>query len=164
MSISNDQRRAVEDLDLTWSATVYNGLDLSRYNEVPHDSDGYLGFVGRSPRRRGRWRRSRSRDVPGVPLRMAAKVDPTDVAYYEEDVAPQMGSGVDFVGEITEDEKPAFYAGARATLFPSDWPEPFGLVMIESLAAGTPVVALRRGLCARGHRGRGDRLHLRRRR
>ena len=81
----------------------------------------------------------------GVPLRMAAKVDPTDVAYYEEEVAPQMGSDVDFVGEITEDEKPAFYAGARATLFPSDWPEPFGLVMIESLAAGTPVVALRRG-------------------
>ena len=60
-----------------------------------------------------------------------------------------MGPNVDFVGEIEEHEKPEFYAGARATLFPSDWPEPFGLVMIESLAAGTPVIALRRGLGAR---------------
>ena len=145
VSISNDQRRAVEDLDLTWAATVYNGLDLSRYNEVPHDSDGYLGFVGRIAEEKGPLAAIEVSRRTGVPLRMAAKVDPTDVAYYEEDVAPQMGSGVDFVGEITEDEKPAFYAGARATLFPSDWPEPFGLVMIESLAAGTPVVALRRG-------------------
>ena len=145
VSISNDQRRAVEDLDLTWAATVYNGLDLSRYNEVPHDSDGYLGFVGRIAEEKGPLAAIEVSRRTGVPLRMAAKVDPTDVSYYEEDVAPQMGSGVDFVGEITEDEKPAFYAGARATLFPSDWPEPFGLVMIESLAAGTPVVALRRG-------------------
>ena len=80
-----------------------------------------------------------------VPLRMAANVDPTDVPYYEQEVVPHMGPDVDFVGAITEDEKPAFYAGARATLFASDWPEPSGLVMIESLAAGTPVVALRRG-------------------
>ena len=76
---------------------------------------------------------------------MAAKVDPLDVPYYENEVKPQMGPDVDFIGEIEEHEKPAFYAGARATLFPSDWPEPFGLVMIESLAAGTPVIALRRG-------------------
>ena len=80
-----------------------------------------------------------------MPLRLAAKVDPTDVTYYQEEVAPQMGSHVRFVGEITEDEKPTFYACARATLFPSDWPEPFGLVMIESLAAGTPVIALLAG-------------------
>ncbi len=145
VSISNDQRRAVEDLDLTWAATVYNGLDLSRYREVPHDRDGYLGFVGRIAAEKGPLSAIEVSRRTGVPLRMAAKVDPTDVAYYEDEVAPQMGSDVDFVGEITEDEKPAFYAGARATLFPSDWPEPFGLVMIESLAAGTPVVALRRG-------------------
>ena len=76
---------------------------------------------------------------------MAAKVDPLDEDYYEEEVKPEMGPDVDFIGEIEEHDKPAFYAGARATLFPSDWPEPFGLVMIESLAAGTPVIALRRG-------------------
>ena len=145
VSISDDQRRAVEDLDLTWAATVHNGLDLSRYREVPHDRDGYLGFVGRIAVEKGPLTAIEVSRRTGVPLRMAAKVDPTDVTYYEEEVAPQMGSDVDFVGEITEDEKPAFYAGARATLFPSDWPEPFGLVMIESLAAGTPVIALRRG-------------------
>ena len=80
---------------------------------------------------------------------MAAKVDPLDEEYYEQEVRPHMGQGVDFIGEIDELQKPEFYAGARATLFPSDWPEPFGLVMIESLAAGTPVIALRRGWCPR---------------
>jgi glycosyltransferase involved in cell wall biosynthesis len=145
VSISNDQRRAVEDLDLTWAATVYNGLDLGHYRDVRHDEDGYLGFVGRIATEKGPLSAIEVSRRTGVPLRMAAKVDPTDVGYYEEEVAPQMGSHVDFVGEITEEEKPAFYAGARATVFPSDWPEPFGLVMIESLAAGTPVIALRRG-------------------
>lgn len=145
VSISNDQRRAVEDLDLTWATTVYNGLDLSHYREEPHDKDGHLGFVGRIAHEKGPLTAIEVSRRTGLPLRMAAKVDPTDVRYYEEEVAPQMGAHVDFVGEITEKEKPAFYAGARATLFPSDWPEPFGLVMIESLAAGTPVIALRRG-------------------
>jgi glycosyltransferase involved in cell wall biosynthesis len=145
VSISDDQRRAVEDLDLTWAATVYNGLDLSHYRDAPHDPDGYLGFVGRIAEEKGPLTAIEIARRTDLPLRMAAKVDPTDVAYYEGEVAPRMGAGVDFVGEITEDEKPAFYAGARATLFPSDWPEPFGLVMIESLAAGTPVIALRRG-------------------
>jgi glycosyltransferase involved in cell wall biosynthesis len=145
VSISNDQRRAVDDLDLTWAATVYNGLDLDHYREVSHDADGYLGFVGRIAPEKGPLMAIEISRRTGLPLRLAAKVDPTDVTYYEEEVAPQMGSHVDFVGEITEDEKPASYAGARATLFPSDWPEPFGLVMIESLAAGTPVIALRRG-------------------
>ena len=145
VSISDDQRRAVEDLDLTWAATVYNGLDLRHYRDVPHDGDGYLGFVGRIAQEKGPLAAIEISRRTGLPLRMAAKVGPTDVEYYEEEVAPQMGSHVDFVGEIMEDEKPAFYAGARATLFPSDRPEPFGLVMIESLAAGTPVIALRRG-------------------
>jgi glycosyltransferase involved in cell wall biosynthesis len=145
VSISDDQRRAVEDLDLTWAATVHNGLDLDHYRDVPHDSDGYLGFVGRIAHEKGPLTAIEVSRRTGVPLRLAAKVDPTDVAYYQEEVAPQMGSHVRFVGEITEDEKPTFYACARATLFPSDWPEPFGLVMIESLAAGTPVIALRRG-------------------
>ena len=76
---------------------------------------------------------------------MAAKVDPLDEEFYAQEVKPHLGRGVDFIGEIDELQKPEFYAGARATLFPSDWPEPFGLVMIESLAAGTPVIALRRG-------------------
>jgi glycosyltransferase involved in cell wall biosynthesis len=145
VSISDDQRRAVADLPLTWTATVYNGLDLATYQDVPHDAEGYLGFVGRIAEEKGPLAAIEISDRSGVPLRMAAKVDPLDVPYYENEVKPEMGSHVDFVGEIEEREKPAFYAGARATLFPSDWPEPFGLVMIESLAAGTPVIALRRG-------------------
>ena len=146
VSISDDQRRAVDDLDLTWAATVYNGLDLRHYRDSAHDREGCLAFVGRIAHEKGPLTAIEVSRRTGVPLRMAAKVDPTDVTYYEEEVAPQIrDNDVDFVGEITEDEKPAFYAGARATLFPSDWPEPFGLVMIESLAAGTPVIALRRG-------------------
>ena len=106
----------------------------------------YLAFVGRlCPEKRP--------DIAveiaartGWPLRVAAKVDPSDEEYFEEQIAPLFEAhDVDFVGELGEDDKPAFYAGAAATLFPSDWPEPFGLVMIESLAAGTPVIALRRG-------------------
>jgi glycosyltransferase involved in cell wall biosynthesis len=145
VSISDDQRRAVADLDLTWAATVYNGLDLACYRDGPHDPDGYLGFVGRIAEEKGPLAAIEISRRAGLPLRMAAKVDPLDVDYYEQEVKPEMGADVDFVGEIEEHEKPAFYAGARATLFPSDWPEPFGLVMIESLAAGTPVIALRRG-------------------
>ncbi|MBA2952486.1 glycosyltransferase [Nocardioides sp. MAH-18] len=145
VSISDDQRLAVADFDLTWAATVYNGLDLTAYQDVPHDSDGYLGFVGRITEEKGPLAAIEISRRTGVPLRMAAKVDPLDVDYYEDEVKPEMGPDVDFIGEIDEQEKPAFYAGARATLFPSDWPEPFGLVMIESLASGTPVIALRRG-------------------
>ncbi len=144
VSISDDQRRAVADLDLSWAATVYNGLDLTAY-DVPHDADGYLAFVGRIAEEKGPLAAIEIARRSGLPLRMAAKVDPLDETYYEEEVKPHMGPNVDFVGEIEEHQKPEFYAGARATLFPSDWPEPFGLVMIESLAAGTPVIALRRG-------------------
>jgi glycosyltransferase involved in cell wall biosynthesis len=145
VSISDDQLLAVADLDLTWAATVYNGLDLSSYHEAPLDSDGYLGFVGRIAEEKGPLAAIEIARRSGIPLRMAAKVDPLDAEYYEQEVRPHMGQGVDFIGEIDELQKPEFYAGARATLFPSDWPEPFGLVMIESLAAGTPVIALRRG-------------------
>ena len=145
VSISDDQRRAVADLDLRWAATVYNGLDFTAYQDVSHDSDGYLAFVGRIAEEKGPLAAIEVSRRTGLPLRMAAKIDPLDEEYYETEVKPQMGPDVDFIGEIQEREKPAFYAGARATLFPSDWPEPFGLVMIESLAAGAPVIALRRG-------------------
>ncbi len=145
VSISDDQRRAVADLDLTWADTVYNGLDFAAYQDVSHDPRGYLGFVGRMAEEKGPLAAMDVARRTGLPLRMAAKIDPLDEEYYETEVEPAMGPDVDFIGEIDEEAKPDFYAGARATLFPSDWPEPFGLVMIESLAAGTPVVALRRG-------------------
>ena len=82
----------------------------------------------------------------GWPLRVAAKIDPLDVDYWHAAIKPLFKSyDVDFIGEIGEDEKPSFFGDAAATLFPIDWPEPFGLVMIESLASGTPVIALRNG-------------------
>jgi glycosyltransferase involved in cell wall biosynthesis len=145
VSISHDQRRAVEDLDLTWAATVHHGLELEAYREVPHDTDGYLGLVGRMSEEAGPLTAVEVSRRSGVPLRIATTVDPADVSWFEGEVRPRMGAHVRLVGEIAEDEKPTFYACARATLFPSERPEPSGLAVIESLAAGTPVVALRRG-------------------
>ncbi len=141
VSISDHQRLALEGCPVDWLATIPNGLDLSDYHRQARGEGSYLAFVGRiCPEKRP----DIAVDVAartGWPLRVAAKVDPSDVAYFEEQIAPLFEAhDVDFVGELSEADKPAFYAGAAATLFPSDWPEPFGLVMIESLAAGTPVV------------------------
>jgi glycosyltransferase involved in cell wall biosynthesis len=146
VSISDHQRIALDGCPVDWLATIPNGLDLQAYHAAQRGGANYLAFVGRiCPEKRP--------DIAvevaartGWPLRVAAKVDPTDRDYFEDQIAPLFEAhDVDFVGELCEADKPAFYAGAAATLFPSDWPEPFGLVMIESLAAGTPVIALRRG-------------------
>ena len=145
VSVSDDQRRAVGDLDLTWAATVHHGLELGGYRGVPHDADGYLGFVGRVAEEDAPLTAIEVSRRTGVPLRMAATVTPGDVAYYQEEVAPRMRPDVRFVGGVREHEKPTFYACARATIFPSDRPAPFEPAMVESLAAGTPVIALRRG-------------------
>jgi glycosyltransferase involved in cell wall biosynthesis len=146
VSISDHQREAVEGLPVDWIATVPNGLDLGPYHRQPRGRGGYLAFVGRIT---GEKRPDLAVEVArrtGWPLRVAAKVDPADVDYYHREIEPLFGSDdVEYVGELDEAAKPSFYADAAATLFPSDWPEPFGLVMIESLAAGTPVIALRRG-------------------
>ena len=145
VSVSDDQRRPVGDLDLTWAATVHHGLELGGYRGVPHDADGYLGFVGRIGEEDAPLSAIEVSRRTGVPLRMAARVTPGDVIYYQEEVAPRMGPAVCLVGEVREHEKPTFYACARATIFPSERPAPFELAMVESLAAGTPVIALRRG-------------------
>jgi glycosyltransferase involved in cell wall biosynthesis len=147
VSISNEQRRAVADLPLRWMATCPNGLDLSAYLDRPATPHGdYLAFVGRiTPEKRPDWAVEVARRA-GRTLRVAAKIDPVDIDYWETEIRPLFcASDVDFIGEIGEAEKPSFFGGAAATLFPVDWPEPFGLVMIESLASGTPVIALRKG-------------------
>jgi glycosyltransferase involved in cell wall biosynthesis len=146
VSISDHQRRAVNGLPLHWAATVYNGLDLDAYQREVRRDDGYLAFVGRIHPEKGPALAVEVARRSGRALRVAAKIDPFDIDYYRNDIEPLFEANcVRFDGELDEPCKPAFYAGATATLFPSDWPEPFGLVMIESMAAGTPVIALRRG-------------------
>jgi glycosyltransferase involved in cell wall biosynthesis len=147
VSISDHQRGPVEDLPVRWTATCPNGLDLSAYFAASRCTNGeYLAFVGRiTPEKRPDWAvevAARS----GRKLRVAAKVDAVDVDYWDAVIEPLFRKhDVEFVGEIGEADKPSFFAQAAATLFPIDWPEPFGLVMIESLATGTPVIALRNG-------------------
>ena len=145
VSISNDQRRPVRDLDLNWMATVPHGLELGSYLHQTRQHDEHLAFVGRVCPEKGLDTAISVARRCGRPLRIAAKVDPMDLDYFECSIEPLLGDDTTFVGEIGEDRKPSFFASAAATLFPINWPEPFGLVMIESLAAGTPVIALRNG-------------------
>jgi glycosyltransferase involved in cell wall biosynthesis len=120
---------------------VYHGLPVERYAFAPEDQ-GYLAFLGRlSPEKQADLAIEIARRV-GLPLKIAAKVDAVDQEYFERTIAPLLDDPlVEFLGEIGDDDKPAFLGGARALLFPIDWPEPFGLVMIEAMACGTPVVA-----------------------
>ena len=145
VSVSDSQRAPLRHASLRWAGTVHNGLELGHYQAQPRPGGDHLAFVGRISPEKGPTLAVEVARRTGRPLQMAAKVDPMDVEYFEQDVEPLVGGDVTFVGELDEVRKPAFFAGAAATLFPSDWPEPFGLVMIESLAAGTPVIALRRG-------------------
>ena len=164
VSISDHQRLAVADLDLRWAATVYNGLDLATYAAVAHDADGYLAFVGRIARRRVPLAAVEIAAPDGWPLRVAAKVDPFDEEYFEQEIEPLLRPRRRLRRGARRARSRRSTPARAATLFPSDWPEPFGLVMIESLAAGTPVIALRRGSVPEVVVRRGHRLHLRRRR
>lgn len=146
VSISDSQRRPLDHFPVTWAGTCHNGLALEDYFATPARPGDYLAFVGRlTPEKRPDW----AVEVAlrsGLPLRVAAKVDPLDEEYFEREIEPLFRAhDIEFLGEIGEASKPEFYAGARALLFPIDWPEPFGLVMVESLAAGTPVIALDNG-------------------
>ena len=146
VSISNHQRVAVESLGLHWAATVYNGLDLAQYHSATRRRGEHLAFIGRINPEKGPAMAVEIARLSGRSLHVAAKIDPLDADYYRDEIEPVFrANDVWFMGELAEQHKPDFYAGAAATLFPSDWPEPFGLVMIESMAAGTPVIALRRG-------------------
>ena len=145
VSVSDSQREPLSRHRVRWMATVHNGLDLRCYREEPRRASDDLVFVGRMSPEKGPMLAIEVARRTGRHLKMGAKVDPVDVEWFEQVVEPELGGSVEFVGELDEARKPGFFAGAAATVFPSDWPEPFGLVMIESLAAGTPVVALRRG-------------------
>jgi glycosyltransferase involved in cell wall biosynthesis len=143
VSISDDQRLAAPDVN--WVATVHHGLPASLYSFQPTPGD-YLLFLGRICREKGTDRAIRIATRAGMPLRIAAKVDPADREYFESAVRPLLNDPrIEFLGEVGGKRKLELLASARALLFPIDWPEPFGLVMIEALACGTPVLARRRG-------------------
>ena len=144
VSISNDQRRPIAKAN--FAATVHHGIPTSLQTPIYNPRGGYVAFLGRiSPEKRPD-RAIRIARALGIPLKIAAKVDKVDEAYFREEIAPLLGDpGVEFIGEIDERSKTEFLGEARALLFPIDWPEPFGLVMIEAMACGTPVLAFRQG-------------------
>ena len=143
VAISESQRRWSPDAN--WVATVHHGLPLDRMPFGP-TAGNYLAFVGRITPEKGIAECIEvARDV-GMPLRIAAKVyDEHEKQHFAEVVEPALGPDVEFLGELGQPERDALYAGAAATLMLGAWPEPFGLVAIESMATGTPVIARRAG-------------------
>lgn len=144
VSISDAQRRPIPRAN--WRGTVYHGLPLDTYTFRPGPGS-YLAFLGRVCPEKGLDKAIEIARQVGLPLRIAARVDPVEQSYYEEVIEPLCRAvpSVQFVGEVGGAAKDAFLGGASALLFPIDWEEPFGLVMIEAMACGTPVVAFRRG-------------------
>jgi glycosyltransferase involved in cell wall biosynthesis len=145
VSISEDQRRAIPAVN--WAGTVHHGLPQNLLPFTAKPKGDYLAFLGRiSPEKRPD-RAIKIAAQAGMKLRIAAKVDKADQLYWDEIVAPLIAQhdNVQFIGEINEHTKADFLGNARALLFPIDWPEPFGLVMIEAMACGTPIVAFANG-------------------
>jgi glycosyltransferase involved in cell wall biosynthesis len=143
VSISNAQRAPVSWA--SWQGTVHHGLPMGLY--LPGCGDGgYLAFIGRISPEKGVERAIKIARRVGMPLKIAAKVDRADLDYYNDKVKRLLkGPGVEFIGEIGDRDKGEFLGRAMALLFPINWPEPFGLVMIEAMANGTPVIAFGRG-------------------
>src|SRR5204862_6995356 len=145
VSISDAQRAPIGRANFV--ATVHHGIPLDLYSpSLAANGGGYLAFLGRiSPEKRPDRAIAIAR-AAGMPLKIAAKIDPVDRDYFGVTIAPLLRDPlIEFIGEIDEREKRRFLGAAAALLFPIDWPEPFGLVLIEAMAAGTPVIAFGRG-------------------
>lgn len=144
VSISDNQRRPLPMAH--WIATIHHGLPPTACANPPERDAGYLAFLGRISPEKGVERAVEIAAKSGLPLRVAAKIDNADRVYYEREVAHLFEQAhVDYIGEIDEAGKVPFLNDARALVFPIDWEEPFGMVMIEAMACGTPVIAFRRG-------------------
>jgi glycosyltransferase involved in cell wall biosynthesis len=147
ISISENQRRPMPDLP--WAATIPNAIDFSLYPCKPHRG-GYLLFLGRFSPDKGAHRAVAVAMELDMPLKLAGKNrEPKERQYFAEFIEPHLGhGGIEYLGEVTHGEKVELLQDARATLFPIEWEEPFGLVMVESMACGTPVIATRHGAVA----------------
>src|ERR1700757_3552663 len=143
VSISDHQRRPLPEAN--WTATIQHGLPSNNFR-ASFDQGSYLAFLGRLTAEKGPRDAIRIARAAGMPLRIAAKIPRGETVYFKKQLEPHIdGRAVQLVGEVDEAKKQPFLAGAAALLFPIDWPEPFGLVMIEAMACATPVLAFRCG-------------------
>lgn len=143
VSISYSQKDYLRDA--CWMGTVYNAVLVEQYT-LRSEPGTYLAFLGRFSREKGPDQAINLAIRTGIPLKLAAKIDPADRDYFETVVRPRLAHPlIEYIGEITDAEKNEFLGGALAHLSPIDWPEPFGITMVEAMACGTPVIARRRG-------------------
>ena len=143
ISLSMNQREPLPNLN--WIANCPNALDLSLYPVHPHRGD-YLLFLGRMSPDKGAHRAVEVAQRVGLPLKLAGKMQELrEEEFFEATVRPHLGGDIEYLGEVSHEEKVELLQNARVTLFPIEWAEPFGLVMIESMACGTPVIATRHG-------------------
>lgn len=145
ISISNSQKEP--RLGLNYVDTVYNGIDVSSYEFYPQPNEpSYLAFLGRMSPEKGPHLAIEIAKKTGRKLKIAGKVDLIDLEYFDQKIKPHIdGNQIEYLGEANHLQKNALMGGAYATLFPITWREPFGLVMVESMASGTPVIAMRMG-------------------
>ncbi len=141
--MSDSQRSPLPDLN--WLATCHNAIAMDSYPFHP-GNDGYLLFLGRMSPDKGAHHAAALARETGLPMILAGKMhDVEERQHFAANVEPLLGGNIEYVGEVSHDEKVRLLQHARATVFPIQWPEPFGLVMVESMACGTPVVATRQG-------------------